>query len=980
MMLILLAGFLILIGGLIFSVVSGVGQSLELNERNARTNLENALDSYRREAFGKAAMLAESPLIKSVLADGNGLSVMEQADFARLQERVNTPHLWVYDHSGKLLLESRNNWSTGLNERDHALLWEQAVKNRSVYQLAILKEQVLLQLAVPVYKNSRSQSVSGVLVMGVALDAGFLVNIREVSGVETLLFMDERVIATSFGAPLQTPDIKEARSGLTHIGINGTRFDLSRTSLWGVKEGAGLQFYFASDNERMHARLQNTIFGVLSIALVLTLLAYYLSSSIAHQIVSSVRGLVDGMGQLKANQFEGKIELDSSDEFGRIADEVNKMAFQIMEFARELIREEHRFEALFSESPLPMLIMVQGRPFQANTFFTRQFGYSIDDVASETQLWEKLCPDSDQRKEVLERWSEQIKLIEEGVEAEPLLVRLTTQAGNVREIELSYRHIEDQGVIVFYDLTDRCEAENALAKSERRLHYALSATSDAIWEWEYLTGKTYYSPRWFTMLGYDSGDLEMTLETWKQLCHPDDYPETVSRIGWMISDNRPDGFSAEFRMRHRDGGWRWILGRGNIVERTESGEPFLISGTNTDITVRKLAEQEQTSLQEQLLQAQKMESVGRLAGGVAHDFNNMLGVMISHAELALLKSPRDEKVRANLEEILKAAERSSDLTRQLLAFARRQTVAPVVLDLNEVISDMLQMLGRLIGEEIDLVWQPATTLHTILMDPSQVNQVLTNLVINARDAIGGAGNITIETGDVTFDERYCKTHPDCRSGEYVMLAVSDTGCGMDKSVLTQLFEPFFTTKPQGQGTGLGLPMVYGIVRQNGGFINVYSEPGEGSTFRLYFKQARQEKTVAVQSPSKEGVLKGTETILLVEDEPALCKSTEAYLEELGYRVLAVGSPVEALEMLKRFDEPIELLLTDVVMPEMNGRQLLEKIKTQREAIRCVYMSGYTANVIAHHGVLEDGIVFIEKPFMLDKLAVKIREALDPISE
>ncbi|MFZ5570821.1 MAG: PAS domain S-box protein [Thermodesulfobacteriota bacterium] len=394
-----------------------------------------------------------------------------------------------------------------------------------------------------------------------------------------------------------------------------------------------------------------------------------------------------------------------------------------------------------------------------------------------------------------------------------------------------------------------------------------------------------------------------------------------------------------------------------------------------DITEAKKAEEERTKLQAQLLQSQKMESVGRLAGGVAHDFNNMLMIIIGNAEMALDETEPSAPLAAHLQEIMASARRSADLTRQLLAFARKQTVSPRVLDLNEVVSGMIKMLQRLIGEDIDLVWKPSSRLWPVNMDPSQIDQILVNLAVNARDAITGVGNLTIETENAVFDETDCMAHAGLIPGEYVRLSVSDTGCGMGQETIEHLFEPFYTTKEVGKGTGLGLATVYGIVRQNDGFIHVHSEPGHGTTFKIHIPRTQAAAETAPQESGRKPA-GGTETVLLVEDEPAILKLAQAILERYGYTVLAARTPREAREIAGSHPDPIHLLITDVVMPQMNGRDLLESIATLRPEIRVLFMSGYTADVIAHHGVLDEGIHFLQKPFSVRTLSAAVRDVLD----
>ncbi|RJP20452.1 MAG: PAS domain S-box protein [Candidatus Omnitrophota bacterium] len=407
-----------------------------------------------------------------------------------------------------------------------------------------------------------------------------------------------------------------------------------------------------------------------------------------------------------------------------------------------------------------------------------------------------------------------------------------------------------------------------------------------------------------------------------------------------------------------------------------SGEIVGVQCIFGDITNRKRAEVEHMMLEAQLRQMQKMEAVGRLAGGVAHDFNNLIMVIQGYADLLAHRMSHDSDAQSDIEEISKAAERAASITRQLLAFARKQTVSPVVLDLNHSVSEMLKMLQRLIGEDIDLVWKPSPDLWQVKIDPSQLDQVLANLAVNARDAIAGVGKVTIETTNASFDEAYCADHAGFFPGEFVQLAVSDDGCGMDKETLTKIFEPFFTTKGIGKGTGLGLATIYGIVKQNDGYINVYSEPGEGTTFKIYLPRCRDETDIIPTEHGKEAVRMGTETALIVEDDRSILNLGKRYLEGLGYTVLTANTPNEAIRQTEEYSNEIHLLITDVIMPEMNGRELAERLVSIKPEMKCLYMSGYTANVIAHHGVLEAGVHFVQKPFSMETLAAKVGEALE----
>jgi len=409
----------------------------------------------------------------------------------------------------------------------------------------------------------------------------------------------------------------------------------------------------------------------------------------------------------------------------------------------------------------------------------------------------------------------------------------------------------------------------------------------------------------------------------------------------------------------------------HLISQQSGDNFFIIEGFTTDITDQKRVE-------EQFIQAQKMESVGRLAGGVAHDYNNMLSVILGYTELALEEVSPSEPIYDNLQEILKAGRRSADVTRQLLAFARKQTIAPMVLDLNSTVEGMLKMIRRLIGEDIDLAWLPAgPAIWPVKMDTSQLDQILANLCVNARDAINGVGKLTIETGMMTFDEDYCDDHVGFVIGDFVMLAVSDNGSGMDKETQEKLFEPFFTTKGVGKGTGLGLATIYGIVKQNNGFINVYSEPGRGATFKIYLpRYGSEDDKRDIQNQSSVKIESGHgERVLIVEDEPAILTMSKGMLEKLGYTVLVAGRTQEAIQLARDHAGTIKLLITDVVMPEMNGRELARQMIQLNPDLKLLFMSGYTANVIAHHGVLDEGVLFIQKPFSMKELAAKVHEAL-----
>ena len=421
--------------------------------------------------------------------------------------------------------------------------------------------------------------------------------------------------------------------------------------------------------------------------------------------------------------------------------------------------------------------------------------------------------------------------------------------------------------------------------------------------------------------------------------------------------------------------------QGRMVNKRKNGDLFTEEATispvfdHEGIIVNFVAVKrditEQILLESQFQQAQKMEAVGRLTGGVAHDFNNILGVIIGYTEMALEEVDHKDKLHSRLEKILDAAERSADIIRQLLAFSRKQTIAPKIFDLNKAISDILKMLHRLIGENIHLKWNPDPDELLIKMDPTQLDQILANLCVNAKDAISGTGKIVIETARATLDLEYCEDHIGFKPGEFVLLSVSDDGSGIDKQSQGHIFEPFFTTKELGRGTGLGLSTVYGIVKQNEGFINVYSEPGRGTIFRIYLPSCSVVEHQPEKIPATNKRIARGETILLVEDELSLLSMTKRMLDRMGYTVLAANSPSEAIKIATAYSGNIDLIFTDVIMPEMTGKEMAELIEPLYPEISVLFSSGYTANVIAHNGVLDEDIQFVQKPYSTDQLANKL---------
>lgn len=592
-------------------------------------------------------------------------------------------------------------------------------------------------------------------------------------------------------------------------------------------------------------------------------------------------------------------------------------------------------------------------------------------------------------------------------EIEHRIVRKGT--GEVRYVREKCEHIRDasgrivRSIGMVHDITGRKQAEHGLRESEARFRSLFEDAPFALWEEDFSKVKARFDElcrsgvtdlrAWLDRNPGEVANLAAQVrivqinKTSVRVFGAESKEEITRDLPRYFTADSLEVFKeevlalAEGRTGFSSEALRLTLGgRPAVFDLTLSVQPgyeqslsrVLVSFIDT--TERKRTEEEREKLQGQLLQAQKMESIGRLAGGVAHDFNNMLGVILGHSEIALIRMEPADPLRTHLEEIQKAAERSADLTCQLLAFARKQTVAPKVLDLNDAVGGMLKMLRRLIGEDLDLAWMPGAELRPIKIDPTQIDQILVNLCVNARDAIIGEGKVTIETANVTFDDAYCADHPGYSSGRYVMLAVSDNGIGMGKEVLDRLFEPFFTTKRQ--GTGMGLAMVYGIVKQNEGFINVYSEPRCGTTFKIYLPGCPAETIAAPADDQSPAVQTGMETILLVEDEEMLLDLGKTMLEGLGYTVLAAMTSEEAIRLAQGNAAEIDLLITDVVLQGMNGRELSERIRAIKPDMKCLFMSGYTANVIAHRGVLDHGVQFIQKPFSINAFAAKVREALE----
>ena len=629
-----------------------------------------------------------------------------------------------------------------------------------------------------------------------------------------------------------------------------------------------------------------------------------------------------------------------------------------------LAQNEDGFRLLFMNNPQPMWVFdaESTRFLEVNSAAVEHYGYSRQEFL--TMRITEIRPQEDVPR-----------LLEDAAKARSGLRDAGTwkhrlKDGRFIDVEIASDRLTFAGqnavLVVARDITEQKQAEKALQETERKYRSMVEDAVIGIFQstpqGRFLT----VNPTMATMLGYES---------------PQDLLACVNDIRGQVyvDPKRREEFSRaleqqgivrnfECQVYRKDGRKIWISASARSV--FEDGAVVRYEGMNEDITQRKL-------LEEQLTQSQKMEAVGLLAGGVAHDFNNALSVITGYSGLLQMRLPADDPLVRYAEEIAKAAYRAAGLTRQLLAFSRKQVIQPVILDLNSLIVEMEKMLRRLIGENIEIFITRDVGLARVKADASQMEQILMNLAVNARDAMLQGGKVTIRTENADLDETYSLQHFHFKPGRYVILSFSDTGCGMDKATLARIFEPFFTTKEPGKGTGLGLSTVYGIVKQNGGYISAYSEPGQGTTFKIYLPQAEGtvQSTPAVRTA--EILPRGSETILLVEDEEALRTLARNCLESQGYCVLEAADGNAAIATVEKHSGPIQLLLTDVIMPGMNGRHLADRLTELRPAIKVLYLSGYASDLIAQYGVLDPEILLLEKPFTLRALLIKVQEALRP---
>jgi PAS domain S-box-containing protein len=512
------------------------------------------------------------------------------------------------------------------------------------------------------------------------------------------------------------------------------------------------------------------------------------------------------------------------------------------------------------------------------------------------------------------------------------------------------------------------QANNTLEKSKERLDIAMSVANDGIWEWYLDNNSLVFDSRYYTLSGYEPDEFPAEYEEWEKRVHPDDI-EAVKLIIEQYLSGKRDIFDVEFRFLCKGGDYMWIRGRGKIVARDLDGKPLYFVGTHSDINKSKQTEKA-------LRRSQKMDAIGQLSGGIAHDFNNILGVILGNIELLELQAVVDDKIQKRVDTIKHSAQRAVDLTRQLLGFSRSAATSIKVTNINTVIESMQALIVHSLTPEVEVQHRFADNLWSTDIDPGDFEDALLNLVINARDAMNGRGKLTIESSNCTLDDNYCALNPDVVPGEYVQLAISDTGEGISYDQMDHIFEPFFTTKEQGKGTGLGLAMVFGFVKRSMGSIKVYSETGIGTTFRIFLPRTkREEQQLNVSSKKAESVHGGHETVLVVDDEKQLLDLVVETLQQQGYRVLTASNSVQALEKLA--DAPdIELLFSDVVMPGgINGYELAEQATAMYPELKVLLTSGFTEKAVARNGQAKFNANLISKPFTLRELNMRMRELL-----
>jgi two-component system cell cycle sensor histidine kinase/response regulator CckA len=706
-------------------------------------------------------------------------------------------------------------------------------------------------------------------------------------------------------------------------------------------------------------------------AAALSLTPFIINAAVYGSLLASTVPIVTPDGLIQPSIFSQELEAlallwmlagtayISSGLLNQLLDESRAATAQALAVNQELRRSEERFAKVFQRNPVGISItgLDDGQVIDINDSLLSLLGYSRDEVIGKTTLELNIWEQKNNRERT-------VQMLREGQSIHDQKLRIRTKLGELREglnaVELIELDGETCMLSMLYDITERQRIEAALRDSEEQYRLIAEHSRDLIALLDHEGRLLYASPSHQPVLGY--APIELIGRIAIGFIHPDDHVLILSEWAKLATTGH---LQITLRVRHTNGEWLWIETSSSIFD--QQGSTVNVS---RDVTERK-------RLEAQLLQSQKMEMIGRLAGGIAHDFNNLLTAITGYADLALEDLPPASPARGDLEELRKATDRATSLTSQLLAFARKQRIELRVVNLNQLIGDMGGFIRRLIGEHIELVTRPAPDLGSVRVDTSQIEQVVVNLVINARDAMPEGGRLVIETSNVVLDAEYAGEHFDVAAGRYILLTVRDTGVGMDAAVQEHLFEPFFTTKGLGKGTGLGLATCYGIVKQHSGYILSYSELGRGTLMKVYLPRVDaplEPLPATVVRPNP----RGHETILLVEDEPAVRDLAARVLRSQGYAVLEAGNGVEALILVEQEQSTrIDLLLTDVVMPRMGGAALAERLSALRPGIKVLFTSGYTEDSMLHDGQLAAGTYFLHKPFSPSALAQKVRSIFDP---
>jgi two-component system, cell cycle sensor histidine kinase and response regulator CckA len=637
--------------------------------------------------------------------------------------------------------------------------------------------------------------------------------------------------------------------------------------------------------------------------------------------------------------------------------------------AEELLEKEREtFFPILHKAPYGVILIdKEGSFIYINPSFTHITGYTLEDVLSGKDWFHRVNPFPRYRQEIMDSWKKDV--IQQGTDR---VFSVVCKEGEIKEIEFKPTLLDDGTIIViFSDITERKRSEEALRESEEKCHSVVEHANQGILIAQ--EGMIRFSnPKISEISGYSQEELSS--KPFTEFIYPDDREIVVeNHLKRLQGIELPHIY--DFRILDKEANIKWL--EINVALINWEGKPATLDFL-TDITERKRTEEEVNTLQEQFRHSQKMEAIGRLAGGIAHDFNNLLTIIKGYSQLSLQELKEDNPLRGNIEEIKKASEKATDLTRQLLNFSRSQMMEMRVIDLNNIVRNLDKMLRRVIGKDVELITCLADDLGRGKADPGQIDQIIMNLVVNAKDAMPSGRKLAIETANVELDEVYARSHIGVKPGRYVMLLVCDTGMGMAPEVKKKVFEPFFTTKEKDKGTGLGLSTVYGIVKQSAGDIWVYSEPGYGTTFKIYLPRVDEPQDIVEVKEERveEGLPLGDETILVVENDEEVRKITGRILRMQGYRVLEASNEDDAFQICNKHDVPIHLMVTDVVMPKMHGPELAKRASSLYSEMKVIYMSGHVENVISHDGVLEKGMENLQKPFTINDLARKVREVLD----